>query len=99
MKSLISAVIAATILAAPAISFAQSTQAAAPLTRAEVVAQYEQLLAAGYNPATQEEYPQSMQHAEKHLAQEQMAANNSQAVNASYGSSSAGMVSAGAGAK
>jgi hypothetical protein len=62
MKSLIHAVVVATILAAPVASFAQSAQ---PLTRAQVRAELIQLEKAGYDPLTDAySYPGSLQKAE-----------------------------------
>ena len=69
MKSLIKAVAVALVLAAPAVSFAQSNQ---PLTRVEVRAQLVQLEKAGYNPATANnyDYPQNIEAAEARVAEQ-----------------------------
>ncbi|WP_438394987.1 DUF4148 domain-containing protein [Caballeronia sp. DA-9] len=67
MKSLIQAVVVAAVLAVPAVSFAQSNQ---PLTRAQVKAELVQIEAAGYNPATANDYdyPANIQAAEARVA-------------------------------
>ena len=62
MKSLISAVVVATVLAAPIAAFAQSNQ---PVTRAQVRAELVQLEKAGYNPAADRyDYPVNIQAAQ-----------------------------------
>ncbi|MFM0206992.1 DUF4148 domain-containing protein [Paraburkholderia sediminicola] len=53
MKSLIQAVVIATVLAAPVASFAQSNQ---PVTRAQVRAELVQLEKAGYQPGLADPY-------------------------------------------
>jgi hypothetical protein len=67
MKSLIQAVVVAAVLAVPVASFAQSNQ---PLTRAQVKAELVQIEAAGYNPATSNDYdyPANIQAAEARVA-------------------------------
>ena len=67
MKLLIKAVAVALVLAAPAVSFAQSNQ---PLTRAEVRAQLVQLEKAGYNPGNSSDayYPNNILAAEARVA-------------------------------
>jgi hypothetical protein len=67
MKSLIQAVVAAAVLAAPLASFAQSSE---PLTRAQVRAELVQLEKAGYNPARSDDayYPNDIQAAEARVA-------------------------------
>ncbi|HEV3423433.1 MAG TPA: DUF4148 domain-containing protein [Paraburkholderia sp.] len=85
MKSLISAVVVATILAAPAAVFAQSNQ---PVTRAQVRAELVQLEKAGYNPANDRvDYPADIQ-----AAQARVAAQNgvAQADTSGYGAPAAG---------
>jgi hypothetical protein len=67
MKSLVKVVAVTTVLAVPAISFAQSSQ---PLTRAEVKAQLAQLEEAGYNANDYANYPANLQHAEIVLAEQ-----------------------------
>jgi hypothetical protein len=72
MKSIIYAVaVAAAVLAAPTMSFAQSTTA--PLTRAEVRDQLVQLEKAGYNPNDWINYPQNIQAAERTVQAEHAA--------------------------
>jgi hypothetical protein len=63
MKAMICAVLTATVLAAPALSFAQSTNG--PVTRAEVRADLVQLEMAGYQPGRYNpNYPADIQAAE-----------------------------------
>ena len=65
MKSIIYAAIAASVLAAPIASFAQSEQG---LTRAEVKAELVQLEQNGYKPqASDSQYPSDIQAAEKRV--------------------------------
>ena len=80
MKSLIQAVVIATVLAAPVASFAQSNQ---PVTRAQVRAELIQLEKAGYEPTRSDPYyPADIQ-----AAQARVAAQNgtAQAPASSYG--------------
>jgi ABC-type sugar transport system substrate-binding protein len=64
-KSLLSALLVASALAAPTFAFAQSD---APVTRAEVRAQLSALEKAGYNPATNDNYyPQGLQAAQQRI--------------------------------
>jgi hypothetical protein len=67
MKSLIKAVAIAAVLAAPVVSFAQSSQQ--PVTRAEVRDELIQLEHAGYNPSTSNDvnYPADIQAAERRV--------------------------------
>lgn len=69
MKSLIHAFLAAAVFAAPAVSFAQQSDAPAT-TRAQVRAELIQLANAGYNPATASDvtYPADIQAAEARVA-------------------------------
>ena len=69
MKSLIHAVFAATVFAAPAVSFAQQSDASVT-TRAQVRADLIQLEQAGYHPGDgdQTNYPQAVQTAEARVA-------------------------------
>jgi Domain of unknown function (DUF4148) len=63
MKALIAAVLAVTVLAAPAVSFAQSSKD--PITRAQVRADLVQLEKAGYRPGIDDPYyPANIQAAE-----------------------------------
>jgi Domain of unknown function (DUF4148) len=94
MKSLVSAAIAAVVLAVPAISFAQQTNA--PVTRAQVREQLVELERAGYNPNDWIHYPENIQAAEARVAAEHAARDNAVAnaqpvsVKTSAGSSSSG---------
>ena len=64
-KSLLTALLIASALAAPTFAFAQDN---APVTRTEVRAQLTQLEQAGYNPATNDNYyPQALQAAEQRV--------------------------------
>ncbi|MFT4067277.1 DUF4148 domain-containing protein [Paraburkholderia sp.] len=67
MKSLFKAVAIAAALAAPVVSFAQSSQQ--PVTRAQVRGELIQLEHAGYNPATSNDtnYPGNIQAAEQQV--------------------------------
>jgi hypothetical protein len=69
MKLLIHAVLAAAVFAAPAVSFAQQSDAPAT-TRAQVRAELVQLENAGYNPAVANDvtYPAGIQAAEARVA-------------------------------
>jgi len=88
MKSLISAVVVATVLAAPVVAFAQSSQ---PVTRAQVRAELAQLEKAGYNPAADRtDYPVNIQAAEARVNAQNGAGNTSGYGPASAGSSQAG---------
>ncbi len=86
MKTLIAAALAATVLAAPALSFAQQSQQQ-PLTRAEVRAQLVQLEQAGYRPdRSSPYYPADLQAAQARVAAQQ---------NTAYGASTNGSSQAG----
>jgi hypothetical protein len=78
MKSFIYAVVAATILAAPALSFAQ--QSNAPVTRAEVRAELAALEKAGYNPNDWMDYPENLQAAQQRVDAERVAQSHTPAV-------------------
>ena len=68
MKTLIAAALAATVLAAPALSFAQESQ---PVTRAQVRAELVQLEKAGYRPGLSSPYyPEDLQAAQAKVAQQ-----------------------------
>ena len=68
MKALIKAAAVALALAAPALSFAQSNNQ--PLTRAEVRADLERAMKAGYNPSDRMHYPENIQAAQTRIAAE-----------------------------
>lgn len=88
MKTLIAAALAATVLAAPAVSFAQESQ---PLTRAQVRAELVQLEQAGYRPSVSSPYyPADMQAAQAKVAQQ-----NATAEATAYGASTNGSTQAG----
>ncbi len=85
---LLPALLVASALAAPAIAFAQDSNA--PMTRAEVRAQLTQLEKAGYSPATNDNYyPQALQE-----AQQRVDASNGTAAQA-YGPSTSGTSASG----
>jgi len=86
MKSFIYAVVAATILAAPAVSFAQ--QSTAPVTRAEVRAELVALEKAGYNPNDWINYPENLQAAQQRVDAERIAQGHAPAVTTSASSQS-----------
>ena len=89
MKNLIAAALAATVLAAPALSFAQASQA--PLTRAQVRAELVQLEKAGYRPSLSSPYyPADLQAAEARVAQQ-----NGTTEATAYGASTTGSTQAG----
>jgi hypothetical protein len=74
MKAMIYAMLAATVLAAPALSFAQGTNG--PVTRAEVRADLVQLEKAGYEPARIDpDYPADIQAAEARVHAQSMSGN------------------------
>jgi hypothetical protein len=66
IKSLIPAVVLASALAAPVVSFAQESNA--PVTRAQVRAELVQLEQAGYRGDDQAHYPDQIQAAEARVA-------------------------------
>ncbi|HEV3106241.1 MAG TPA: DUF4148 domain-containing protein [Trinickia sp.] len=65
MKSLIKAVAVAAAIVAPIASFAQSSQ---PVTRAQVRADLDVVVKAGYNPRDWMHYPDNIQAAEARVA-------------------------------
>jgi hypothetical protein len=92
MKKLIPAVLVATLLAAPVVSFAQSNQ---PLTRAQVRAELVALENAGYDPLSdRQEYPRNIQAAEARL-QAQQAQNAAHGDTSGYGAQAGGTSQAG----
>jgi hypothetical protein len=98
MKSLIKAVVIATVLTAPVVSFAQSSQG---VTRAQVRAELIQLEKAGYNPATANDtnYPQDLQAAERRVAAQQsqaVAQTPAATADTGYGAATSGTSQAGA---
>jgi len=91
MKNLIAAALAATVLAAPALSFAQADTNQAPLTRAQVRAELVQLEKAGYRPGLSSPYyPADLQAAQARVAEQ-----NGAAEATAYGAPSNGTTQAG----
>lgn len=87
MKSLISAVVIATVLAAPVAAFAQS-DTNQPMTRAEVRTQLVQLEQAGYKPSGDRvTYPAGIQAAQARVAEQNGTA---QPDNSGYGAPAVG---------
>jgi len=85
MKSLIQAVVIATVLAAPVASFAQSNE---PVTRAQVRAELVQLEKAGYEPSRADRYyPADLQAAQNRVAEQNGTA---QPAISSYGGATTG---------
>ncbi|MBM2771416.1 DUF4148 domain-containing protein [Burkholderia anthina] len=85
MKTLISSTLAALILSAPALSFAQ--QADHQLTRAEVKAEMARLAAVGYTPAMDHnQYPVAILAAEKRVRDNAVAQAAPAAGQTGYGS-------------
>jgi hypothetical protein len=97
MKSLIKAVVIAAVVAAPAVSFAQSSQQ--PVTRAEVRNELIQLEHAGYNPSTSSDadYPANVQAAEQRVQAQNPALAQTQptADTSGYGAPMSGSMQAG----
>jgi hypothetical protein len=74
-KTLISALVISSALAAPALAFAQDND---PIARAQGGAELVQLEKAGYNPGAKDNnYPQRIQAAEQRVAEEQSIASSS----------------------
>jgi hypothetical protein len=84
-RTLIQAAVIAAIVAAPALSFAQASQA--PKTRAEVRNELIQLEQAGYNPSAGDnvDYPANIQAAEARVQQQNALAQGQGAANTGYG--------------
>lgn len=90
MNKLISAVVVAAVLAAPAVSFAQSSEQG--LTRAQVRAELVELEHAGYNPASDHvNYPENLQAAEARVTEQKLASGDT----SGYGAPAAGTSQAG----
>jgi hypothetical protein len=96
MKSLIQAVVVATVLAAPVVSFAQSDQ---PVTREQVRQELIQLEKAGYNPsqANDTNYPSDIQAAERRVQEQNVATAQQQPVadTSGYGAATSGSSASG----
>jgi hypothetical protein len=99
-RTLIQAAIVAALVAAPALSFAQSVdQNNAPKTRAEVRAELVQIEQAGYNPAIADDatYPRDIQAAEARVSQQQQGIAQAQpTADTGYGGASMGSSQSGA---
>jgi hypothetical protein len=87
MKSFIFAAVAASVLAAPIVSFAQSDS---PVTRAEVRTELKQLELAGYEPGAGDEsnYPANIQAAQARISSSNSATGYGGAVSGSSASGS-----------
>ncbi|MCA7898463.1 DUF4148 domain-containing protein [Burkholderia cepacia] len=83
MKSLVVTAAAAVLLAAPALSFAQSAKS--PVTRAQVLQELSDLESVGYNPARGESinYPDDILAAQERLHEKRLA--QQKAAHAAYG--------------
>jgi opacity protein-like surface antigen len=93
MKSLIQAVVIAAVLAAPAASFAQSSQ---PVTRAQVRAELVQFEKAGYQPGRSDpQYPDDIQAVEARVNAQNGAG---QETHSGYGGEVSGLSQSGASA-
>ncbi|CAD6545133.1 hypothetical protein LMG27952_04262 [Paraburkholderia hiiakae] len=94
MKALVSTLLVACALAAPAAAFAQTANPAnTPVTRAQVVADLVRLEQAGYRPVANDlNYPDDIQHAEAIVAQEQAQTQTQTAQQAAPGSTAVGGV-------
>lgn len=94
MKSLVYAIVAASALAAPFASFAQSTDNNGPVTRDQVRQELIQLEQAGYRPAMHDPYyPEDIQAAEARVHQQQGAVAAGET--SGYGGVAAGSAQAG----
>jgi hypothetical protein len=90
MKTLIAAALAATVLAAPALSFAQESQQQ-PVTRAQVRAELSQLEQAGYRPGLSSPYyPADLQAAQARVAEQNGAVEQTSYGTSTHGSSQSG---------
>lgn len=97
MKSLVVTAAAAVLLAAPALSFAQSAQS--PVTRAQVLQELVDLESVGYNPARGEagNYPEDILAAQARLDAQRSAGHR--AAQAAYGPAGAPATESGVAAK
>ncbi|MEX3984735.1 DUF4148 domain-containing protein [Paraburkholderia sp. EG287A] len=94
MKALVSTLLVACALAAPAAAFAQTANPAnTPVTRAQVIADLVRVEQAGYRPVARDvNYPDDIQHAEAIVAQEQAQAQAEKTQQAAPGSTAVGGV-------
>ncbi|AOJ78153.1 DUF4148 domain-containing protein [Burkholderia ubonensis] len=98
MKSLVvTAAAAAVLLAAPALSFAQSAKS--PVTRAQVLQELYDLESVGYNPSLGDagNYPDDIMAAQERLAARRLAARD--AAQRAYGPAEGGATESGVAAK
>ncbi|HDR9764749.1 TPA: DUF4148 domain-containing protein [Burkholderia cepacia ATCC 25416] len=97
MKSLVVTAAAAVLLAAPALSFAQSAKS--PVTRAQVLQELIDLESVGYNPARGESinYPDDILAAQERLHEKRVA--QQKAAHAAYGPAGEPATESGAAAK
>ncbi|WP_321895648.1 DUF4148 domain-containing protein [Burkholderia cepacia] len=97
MKSLVVTAAAAVLLAAPALSFAQSAKS--PVTRAQVLQELIDLESVGYNPARGESinYPDDILAAQERLHEKRLA--QQKAAHAAYGPAGEPATESGATAK
>ncbi|WP_321965775.1 DUF4148 domain-containing protein [Burkholderia cepacia] len=97
MKSLVVTAAAAVLLAAPALSFAQSAKS--PVTRAQVLQELSDLESVGYNPARGESvnYPDDILAAQERLHEKRLA--QQKAARAAYGPAGEPATESGASAK
>jgi hypothetical protein len=96
MKTLIPAVLVATLLAAPVASFAQSSQSNQPLTRAQVRAELVALENVGYDPLSdRQDYPRNIQAAEARLQAQKAQTAAAHADTSGYGAQEGGTSQAG----
>ncbi|KAB0675051.1 DUF4148 domain-containing protein [Burkholderia territorii] len=97
MKSLVVTATAAVLLAAPALSFAQSAKS--PVTRAQVLQELYDLESVGYNPSLGDagNYPDDIMAAQERLAAKRLAEHK--AAHAAYGPTGAGATESGVAVK
>ncbi|QTO46449.1 DUF4148 domain-containing protein [Burkholderia latens] len=97
MKSLAVTAAAAVLLAAPALSFAQSAQS--PVTRAQVLQELYDLESVGYNPSLGDagNYPDGLMAAQERLAAKRLA--ERKAAQAAYGPANGGATESGVAVK
>ncbi|RXV67155.1 DUF4148 domain-containing protein [Burkholderia stabilis] len=97
MKSLVVTAAAAVLLAAPALSFAQSAKS--PVTRAQVLQELIDLESVGFNPARGEvgNYPEDIMAAQERLQTKRLA--EQKAAQAAYGPTGEPATESGAAAK
>lgn len=98
MKAVFSALVVATLFAAPVASFAQASQSNQPLTRAQVRQELVDLEQAGYDPLSdRQDYPRNILRAEARLAAQR--AQKAQGDTSGYGAQASGSSQAGSAAQ